>query len=568
MLTIYDGETTEADVLGTFNTDATVNVFSTSNKMLVKFVTSSSGTASGLDLTANALPQMAVADWNILQQAYTAMGSGEGWTNTWNFNTEGRSEQTLPGVTTYQGRVTSIDLSGNNLTGAFPVALLALPQLQSLDLSGNQLTGDVAALSGFPAEVSLTSLNISGNQFSGNIGIFAANLPNLTTLNASNNCLSDVDPMISTTVTTLNLSEQTMASVVNVDLATSAGLPDGFPSILLYNHGQQKYATLLSATGTATDGWNVSVYFRDSGVSLSGVAYQGENNANTYYGASGDQLQLSAENPYCSLPGIWYKTSTFAMKLSFAPGDANFNGKVDVTDLQGLINFAFEEYGFLGYRLFNFTAANLWSADEVINVSDVVKMVELLLSLTPNPSRRGEGSGYLRVPSLSEEGANGGASASFYIKDNRIFVSTETPVAAFELTLAAEEDVEVSDALRRLGFTYKTNHVGSVTRIVGYSMNGATIPVGETEICTLNAGNAQIMQVVLSDTNADAIPATIEAVASGIEEIEDGKLKIENSDGAVYDLQGRRMESSIFNSQSSIKKKGVYIQNGTKIVNK
>ncbi len=51
--------------------------------------------------------------------------------------------------------------------------------------------------------------------------------------------------------------------------------------------------------------------------------------------------------------------------------------------------------------------------------------------------------------------------------------------------------------------------------------------------------------------------------ATGIEEIEDERLKIEN---AVYDLMGRRIESSIFNSQSSIKKKGMYIKNGQKII--
>ena len=50
---------------------------------------------------------------------------------------------------------------------------------------------------------------------------------------------------------------------------------------------------------------------------------------------------------------------------------------------------------------------------------------------------------------------------------------------------------------------------------------------------------------------------------TGIKEIEDGKLKMENGG---YDLQGRRMEPSIFNSQSSIRKKGVYIVNGKKIV--
>ena len=49
----------------------------------------------------------------------------------------------------------------------------------------------------------------------------------------------------------------------------------------------------------------------------------------------------------------------------------------------------------------------------------------------------------------------------------------------------------------------------------------------------------------------------------GIVEIENGRLKV---DSYVYDLQGRRMDSSIFNSQSSIKKKGLYIINGKKVV--
>ena len=49
----------------------------------------------------------------------------------------------------------------------------------------------------------------------------------------------------------------------------------------------------------------------------------------------------------------------------------------------------------------------------------------------------------------------------------------------------------------------------------------------------------------------------------GISEIEDGNLKMGNGG---YDLQGRRMESSILNSQSSILKKGVYIVNGKKKV--
>ena len=53
---------------------------------------------------------------------------------------------------------------------------------------------------------------------------------------------------------------------------------------------------------------------------------------------------------------------------------------------------------------------------------------------------------------------------------------------------------------------------------------------------------------------------------TGIQEIEHGTLRIENSDDAVYDLQGRRMERSMFNVQRSMLKKGVYIVNGKKVV--
>jgi Tol biopolymer transport system component len=35
---------------------------------------------------------------------------------------------------------------------------------------------------------------------------------------------------------------------------------------------------------------------------------------------------------------------------------------------------------------------------------------------------------------------------------------------------------------------------------------------------------------------------------------------------SVYDLTGRRVKSSILNSQSSIQKKGVYVKNGKKVV--
>ena len=50
---------------------------------------------------------------------------------------------------------------------------------------------------------------------------------------------------------------------------------------------------------------------------------------------------------------------------------------------------------------------------------------------------------------------------------------------------------------------------------------------------------------------------------TGIENIEHGTWNMEHS---VYDLQGRRVERSMFNVQRSMLKKGVYIVNGKKVI--
>ena len=59
--------------------------------------------------------------------------------------------------------------------------------------------------------------------------------------------------------------------------------------------------------------------------------------------------------------------------------------------------------------------------------------------------------------------------------------------------------------------------------------------------------------------NFTAIVLVKKDVDTGIQEIENKKWKIENYDGAVFDLQGHRMESSML-------KKRMYIVNGKKVV--
>ena len=85
-------------------------------------------------------------DWRALLSLFEATG-GSAWTNNTNWST---STAAIPstseldawqGVTVADGRVTSLDLGGNNLTGRLPTALGDLDSLKTLRLDGNNLTG-------------------------------------------------------------------------------------------------------------------------------------------------------------------------------------------------------------------------------------------------------------------------------------------------------------------------------------------------------------------------------------------------------------------------------------------
>ncbi len=489
------------------------------------------------------MPTMDQEDWDILQTAYEQMGNGEGWTNTWNFNVEKRTVQTLPGVSILGGHVTSIDLSNRNLTGAFPTTLLTLPQLRSLNLSGNLLSGDVSVFSDLPDDAALQSLNISNNQLSGNIGVFAAQLPDLVTLYAEQNRFDEVVPMIAPAVTTLTLGSQTLTTVLDVNLTSVSAetLLAQVPNILLYNHKQQNYGTSLALTAATTDGWQATV-----NISSSGITFAKKSEGNTYYGQSGDIMAIVVDNGNA-------KGSTLSMKLDFAQGDANFNGQTDVVDLQAQINYAFEDYN---DRPFNFTAANL-RVDDVINVQDVVLLTDLLLAINNEASSRDTG---FRVRETTENASQ----ATLFIKDGYVWIDTKEPVAAFELTILASHVSILTSQLKEMGFTCRSNSKNGTTRIVGYSMNGAILPVGATSICEIVDDWAEISSAVLSDTKAEEIAVRlITGEATGISEITNEESRMTNG---VYDLQGRRINSQLSPVNAQFRR-GLYIRNGKKVVN-
>lgn len=163
---------------------------------------------------------------------------------------------------------------------------------------------------------------------------------------------------------------------------------------------------------------------------------------------------------------------------------------------------------------------------------------------------------------------------------------TGLPVGAYEVTLFANAfytpgrgfDSDITEGQRDVVYLFANNakqyipvHIGMVVAEHGVytlscNVTDGTLHLGMT--AEREGTNWHSIQIKSLDRTGD--------VTTGIHEIENGKWKIENSDDAAYDLQGRRMESSIFrsasllgsskNSQSSIQKKGIYIVNGRKVV--
>lgn len=481
-------------------------------------------------------------EYDVLQSAYQGLCNGSEWKNKWDFSTGITGAKNLFGVTFKEGHVVSIALDSNNISGAFPYALLALPNLQQIDLSNNNLSGDIGLATYAFAQQNPTmmthvrQLNISGNKFSGNIGLFANCFAGLTSLDASDNCLEDVFPIIPSTVTTLDLSKQTIARVVPLHLSNLSvdSIATKVPSILLYDHANQTFTTNINLLCTTPDNtWGMTMAYQNGQLSIPYVSEQ-----NTYYGESGDTLNVAVLNNNGSREG-----STFRIKLSFDEGDGNFDGQVNILDLQTNILYIMEKYQ---TRPYNFTAANLWKDDQ-INVQDVICQVNLLMSDEATESGGQSANARRNVPASTSA-----SDAAVYVQDRRLMLSTSIPVAAFHIVVNGANTMSVAKNLEQAGMTITTKALRDGVHIIGYSFSNACIPAGISSIGTFD-DEASVRNAMLSDIEANAVCVSFGGTVTGISQIGNGEQNV-----AVYDMQGRKV--------NTISHKGIYIQNGRKVV--
>ena len=134
---------------------------------------------------------IASPDREVLVSLYNAT-EGPNWAN----NTNWLSDKPLGewhGVTTdANGRVTELNLGGNQLSREIPSSLGSLANLQLLDLVSNQLTGPIPASLGSLAN--LQALDLGGNQLTGPIPASLSSLTSLEVLALGGNQLTGPVP--------------------------------------------------------------------------------------------------------------------------------------------------------------------------------------------------------------------------------------------------------------------------------------------------------------------------------------------------------------------------------------
>ena len=139
------------------------------------------------------MPQVeSAADREALVTLYNATGGGQ-WINNTNWLTNAPVGQWYGVTTDVYGRVNSLSLPENGLTGEIPVELGNLTGLTVLDLNANQLSGEIPGELG--SLTKLTGIHITNNQLSGEIPSELPRLTRLETLALGANQLTGTIPI-------------------------------------------------------------------------------------------------------------------------------------------------------------------------------------------------------------------------------------------------------------------------------------------------------------------------------------------------------------------------------------
>ena len=262
-------------------------------------------------------------------------------------------------------------------------------------------------------------------------------------------------------------------------------------------------------------------------------------NQNDYYGKSGDNFTAFVINDDGTREG-----SSFFISLEFDMGDCNFDGKVNLLDVQSTISKILNPSII---PLFNATAANTYS-DELLNVQDVVSTVNIVLDNNKMSSTSYSNGRMAR--------ANVATANKIYVEGEQLYLYNDSEVAAIEVTLSGVGVDEVSLALNRKDYQLTSRNTSNGSRHIIYSLSGKTIAAGTTALLRLSNSKAEPVDALLSSVDAKPLDVMVNPTPTAIKTAKTGKPtarfeddhliltlteQIENAEVSVTSIAGVRL---------------------------
>ncbi len=157
---------------------------------------------------------------DILMDLYNTTG-GANWTDRTNWGTSNPID-TWYGVKTAEGRVNSINLWSNGLTGDFPEMLMDLTELHTLNLGANSISGEISK--DINKLSKLDVLDLGFNSLTGSIPSEIGSLTELTSLKLWHNNISGAIPG--------TLGDLVKLKILFLESANASSIPASFSNLL------------------------------------------------------------------------------------------------------------------------------------------------------------------------------------------------------------------------------------------------------------------------------------------------------------------------------------------------
>ena len=193
-------------------------------------------------------------------------------------------------------------------------------------------------------------------------------------------------------------------------------------------------------------------------------------------------------------------------------GDANLDSEVDVRDVVVTANHIVKDStNMLPDSLFGFNQADV-NYSKALDVTDVQGIINLILGKPVTKSLE------LRATVPSVE---------LFVENGILYMNAEAPVAAVQLELGGVTKAE--SLLGKAATFTQVSAVNETVRIIGYNMNGETIPAGKSALMKWTEG-ATLVNVVLSDSKAESLNVITKGIPTANETItvKAGKPEIVN----------------------------------------